>query len=255
MALLIDGLVADLEDIVQFDSGLAEVARAENISVDHKLILAQRDCELNITKFAINHGLDARLGYVNNMPRLDRVVVNAGLKRWFCLHVLSLFYSDAYYTVLNDRYGKKLEYFIRLANEAWEAFTDTGIACVYDPIPRGTILHVDLNEIPIGSGTYDVAIAWVSASGSSGSVGNTTTVTIGPGEGMTVVPGPPPAGVSGYNVYASVAGLPLLKQTSVPIDPAIGHSMSPIASGSSNQSEPSQYIDFVLRKSRMFTRG
>src|SRR5262245_10403525 len=107
MSLLIDGLISSLDEVIQVDSGLGEVARAEGINVDHKLNLAQRDCELKLTQFVVNHGLEAKLGVFNNLPRLDRIVVSDGLKRWFCLHALQLFYSDAFYRVLNDRYGQK----------------------------------------------------------------------------------------------------------------------------------------------------
>jgi len=255
MALLMDGLVSGVEALVQVDSGVTDVARAEGISIYHKLDLAQRDCELKILQFVVNHGLEARLGTTNNMPRLDRITVNDGLKRWFALYTLQLMYSDAYYRSLNDRYGKKYEHFRDLASTSWEEYTDTGITCVYDPIPRGTIAGLETNEIPIGSGAYVVALAWVSASGESGALSEHAAIEVGPSQGFTLAPGPAPSGVAGYDVYAGSGGTPLWKQNVVAVDPESAFQASTVISGAGMPSEPGQGIDFVLRRNRMFTRG
>lgn len=255
MALLLDGLVATVEDITHVDSGIAEVARAESISIDHKLNLAQRDCELRISQFVVNHGLESRLGTVNNVPRLDRILVTDSLRRWFGLHALQLFYSDAYYSVLNDRYGKKFNNFYKLAAEAWEAFVDTGIACVFNPIPRGKISGIEVNAIPIGAGTYYVAIAWVDSMGNSGSVSEVNATIVAAGEGFTIIPGSAPNGVAGYDVYASLDGETLRKQNDSPLGPNDSYSAAVLAFGDDRPTPPGQNVDFVLRKSRMFTRG
>lgn len=255
MALLVDGLVSNLDEVMQVDSGLGDVARAESINIDHKLRLAQRDCELKIAQFVINHGLEAKLGVSNNLPRLDRVVVCNGLKQWFCLHALQLFYSDAYYRVLNDRYGKKLEHFAKLATGAWESYVDTGIKCVFSPIRQGQILRVEMNETPIGAGSYDVALRWVDTAGQCGGLSEAMTVTVGPGEGFSIVPGVPPAGVVGYDVFAALAGSPLCQQNSGAVDIGNLYSTSVIVTSEGQTSALAQPIDFVIRKNRMFTRG
>jgi hypothetical protein len=255
MALLMDGFVGSIEDVVRVDSGVSDVARAEGISIDHKLKLAQGDCELKISQFVVNHGLESKLGSLNNLPRLDRVVVSDGLKRWFCLHTLQLFYSDAYVSVLNDRYGKKFQHFKKLACEAWERYIDTGIACVYNPIPRGQISRIDINQVPIGVGTYYAAIAWIDSAGNAGSLSEVAVISVGAGEGFTIVPGVVPSGATGYDIYVAEAMFPLWKQNGAPIEANSAYSAGVIVTGNGNPVEPMQAIDFVLRKSRMFTRG
>jgi hypothetical protein len=255
MALLLDGLVCSLEDLLQVDSGVSEVGRAEGINIDHKLALAQRDCELKISQFVVNHGLESRLGSLNNVPRLDRIVVGEGLRRWFALQALQLFYSDAYYRVLNDRYSKKLEHFATMATAAWDAYTDTGIACVYNPIPRGEIAQIELNQMPIGVGTYNVAIAWVDSSGNSGSLSEVEQIQVAEGQGFTIVPSISPAGVAGYDIYAGAVGKAIRKQTDSIVPEGQLYSAGTILSDSSRATAPVQNIDFVLRKSRIFTRG
>lgn len=255
MALLLDGLVSGIEDVVKVDSGVSEVARAEGINIDHKLALAQGDCLLRISQFVVNHGLESRLGTLNNVLRLDRVVVSEGLRRWFCLHTLHLFYSDAYYSVLNDRYGKRLENFRAQAHEAWDTYTDTGIACVYNPIPRGQISDLVVSDIPIGAGTYYVAIAWLDSAGNSGSLSEIAAITLEAGQGVTVVPDEAPAGVTAYDVYIGMSEHAQWKQNDAPIGSGITYAASAIVVGIGKPPEPSQTIDFVLRKSRMFTRG
>lgn len=255
MALLLDGFVSDIEDVVKVDSGVSEVARAEGINIDHKLALAQGDCQLRISQFVVNHGLESRLGTLNNVLRLDRVVVSDGLKRWFCLHTLQLFYSDAYYSVLNDRYGKRLENFRIQATEAWDAYTDTGIACVYDPIPRGQIARLDTNSIPIGAGTYYVAIAWLNSGGASGALSDVVAVSLDAGQGLVVVPANPPVGVTAFHVYIGTNERALWKQNETPLGAGGSYAASAVTIGSGEPPEPIQTIDFVLRKSRMFTRG
>lgn len=255
MALLIDGLVSGVEEVVQVDSGVIDVARAECISVDDKLNLAQRDCELRITQFVVNNGLEFRLGVANQNPRLDRIVVTDGLKRWFCLHMLQLLYSDAYYRSLNDRYSRKYGHFQVLASDAWERYTDSGVAGVYNPIRRGEILRVDINPIPVGAGTYRAAIAWVDAVGGMGAASDTVSISIGSGEGFTVFPGATLSNVVAYNVYVGVDGSPLYRQNISPVELNSSYSISAFAQGNGNPTVPVQVIDFVLRKSRMFTRG
>jgi hypothetical protein len=115
MALLVDGAISTLDDVVEVDSGVVDVASAETINILQKLDLAQRDCEIKISHFVIQHGLEPRLGSFNNALRLDRIVVNDALKRWHGLHALYLFYSDAHYRTLNDRYSQKCAHFKALA--------------------------------------------------------------------------------------------------------------------------------------------
>src|SRR5689334_3245612 len=96
MALFIDGPISTIDDLTAQDTQLNDVASTEGIDATKKLELAQEELEIELTSL---------LGDVSG------VIVTPALRLWHTYRALTLVYSDAYYSQLNDRYkGKRDEY-------------------------------------------------------------------------------------------------------------------------------------------------
>lgn len=79
MALMLDGKMSTVADIIQQDSGCLEVSEAEAISIDGKLALADRDCRLKLAQFVVNQVLEDVLGAAGNLLRLT---ASLRMRRW-----------------------------------------------------------------------------------------------------------------------------------------------------------------------------
>ncbi len=256
MALMLDGKMSTVADIIQQDSGCLEVSEAEAISIDGKLALADRDCRLKLAQFVVNQGLEDVLGAAGNLLRLDRIVANEAMERWHEFHTLSLLYSDAYYRSLNDRYEKKLQHYEGMAKAAWEALIDTGIACTLDPVPRATIAATDLVPgMMEAAGAYFISIQWLNLNGQRGALSDTRMVHAGIGMGIQITAGERPAGISDYDVFAGTEPERLYKQNEQPVSANDAFVVSSILLTSDESSAWSEPVDFVLRRKRRLLRG
>lgn len=256
MALMIDGKISTIADIVQQDSGCLEVSEAEAISIDDKLALADRDCRLKLTQFVVNQGLEDVLGTSGNLLRLERIVVNEAMERWHEFHTLSLLYSDAYYRSLSDRYEKKLQHYEGMARAAWESLIDTGIVCTLDPVARATIARVDLVPGTIETAAaYYVRIQWVNGTGQRGALSDARLVEAGIGTGIQIMAGERPYGVSGYDVFAGTEPDVVRKQNDLPVSAHDAFVVSPVIVTSDVAPAWSEPADLVLRRKRRLLRG
>lgn len=256
MALMLDGKMSTVADIIQQDSGCLEVSEAEAISIEGKLALADRDCRLKLGQFVVNQGLEDVLGVAGNLPRLDRIVANEAMERWHELHTLSLLYSDAYYRSLSDRYEKKLQHYEGMSKAAWEALIDTGIICTLDPVPRATIAGTDLVPgMMEAAATYYVGIQWVNGNGQRGAVSDPHPMYVGTGMGIQITAGERPAGVSSYDVFAGTEPERLHKQNEQPVSASEAFVLTSMLLTSDEASVWSEPVDFVLRRKRRLLRG
>lgn len=256
MAILSDGAVSTIDEILQVDGGAQEVSRAEGISIETKLRLADRDCRLRLSGFVFNQGLEARLGVANGVPRLDRVIVSEGLKKWHSLHTLELMYSDAHHRTANGRYASKYQHFTGLAQTAWEELLDTGVPCTYNPVARGAIaeLEVSMGGL-VAAGTYQVAIRWVDAKGRRGELSEVRVATATADSTIRVHPGQHGAGVTAYDVYAAEGGGVLWRQNAVGVGLPTLYDLGALVHGGESAGAWAEEVDFVLRRSKVFGRG
>ena len=256
MAILSDGEVSTVDEILRVDSGVQEVSRAEGISIETKLGLADRDCRLKLSGFVFNQGLESRLGVVNGVPRLDRVVVSEGLKKWHGLHTLELIYSDAHHRTANGRYASKYQHFATLAQSAWEELLDTGVPCTNNPVSRGVIAELEVIEGgPVAAGSYQVAVRWVDAAGRRGELSEVKTATVATSSMIRVHPGPITGSTTGYDVYVGEGGGVLWRQNASEVGATTPYELGVVTQGGEPASSWSENVDFVLRRSKVFGRG
>lgn len=256
MALMIDGKLSTVADILRHDSGCLEVSEAEAISIDDKLALADRDCRLKLSQFVVIQGLEDVLGMAGNLLRLERIITNEAMERWHEFHTLSLLYSDAYFRSLGDRYEKKLEHYETTAKAAWETLVDTGIECTLDPVARASVAEVEVVAGSIAqAATYYVAIRWVNANGRRGDLSERHVVNAEVGTGIQITPGESPDEVTGYDVFAGPNAEDMRKQNNQPELPGTPYVITTVQSTGEQASAWSEPVDFLLRRKRRLLRG
>src|SRR5271157_5466181 len=103
MALFVDGPASSITDMTDQDAGLLDVAEVSAINVTTKIRLAHDEIATDL-KLWLNK--PRALLFTPWLPslHLDQIVVTAELKRWETLYALALFYRDAYFSDLVDRY-------------------------------------------------------------------------------------------------------------------------------------------------------
>src|SRR4051812_38341217 len=152
MALLADGRVSTLDRLQAIDASVVEVARIERVDLDKKLMMAAEEVGLRIKKFLIEFGLASRVMGSDGEVDLGKIVVTPGLGRWHALETLSMAYSDAFFSQLNDRYKGKWQHYRTLATEAASLLFDTGIGGVSEGVRKAATPVVTDSGVPGISG-------------------------------------------------------------------------------------------------------
>jgi len=214
MALFTDGTVSTLDDLRNYERAIFDVASTERIDLSRKLVAAQQEIGIELTEFLLQEaGQESGPGRAD----LGRVVVAAGLRQWHTLHALSLAYRDAYSSHLNDRYRTKWKEFERLSRWASTKCFDTGIGMVFTAIPKAEPPEVNAVAGTLGRGTYWASVAWANGAGEEGCASEPAPLELAEGSGLFVKATNPPAGVTGWNVYAGTALESMAAQNDAPL--------------------------------------
>jgi hypothetical protein len=201
MALFADGVTCTIDDLTDQDSGLADVAKTCGINVTTKVRLAHEEiaAELHLWLDRKRPALDIVWAPA---LRIEQVVVTSALRQWEVMMALSLFYRDAYFSQLVDRYQAKWEAYSKLTRTAYERFIASGMGLVNDPVAQAAPPLLGSVPGPQTGGTFYASIAWVNAAGQEGSPSVAASVTVADGNLMTVAASDSPAHVTGFNIYA-----------------------------------------------------
>lgn len=213
MGLFTDGELATLERLRDFESAIEEVLTGERIEISSKLRLAHEDVAADLSTFLIqaaNEGGE-RWG-------LENVVVTPALRQWEVLHALELIYRDAHSSHLNDRYLAKWNEYRRSAREARRRLFEQGLGATRKPIPKAPV--PTLGEVAGANpgGTLWVRVSWVRDQ-EEGAPSDARAWAAAPDKTLTVQAGEPPAGVSGWNLYAGVLPDDVELQNDQPLAP------------------------------------
>ncbi len=212
MALFIDSEINSLQDLQRYESGVLDVASAEQIDITAKMGLAQEMIAASILVFLLRHAARDPGSYLfgpqsNSRRRqlgVSDVVVTEPLKRWHALKCLEMIYQDAYYNQLNDRYkGKWMQYEQRAAT-ASSQFLQIGIGLVADPVRKAEAPLLVAVAGPNLATSYYVRIAWVNSGGQEGLASDGVGLQTVDGTQLVVTPGPAPTNAAGWNVYAGL---------------------------------------------------
>ncbi len=254
MALFSDGFVSCMQDLTAQDSQLDDVASVEGISTTIKLALAYDQLSMELTALIARNTIATGSMTTTTPPfTLGNVAVTPPLRLWHTARTLDLFYGDAFFDQLNDRYRAKQAQFQALARWAYQKLLQIGLGVVTVPVPRAPMPALDPVPGALPDGTYYVTAAWVGANGEVGAAAGpgaiaTTTST------FTVTPGPAPSVAAGWNVYVGVSVDTLVQQNSTPLPvntiwtQPLGLVSSGTAPGTGQQ--PNYYVPFTSNLQR-----
>lgn len=231
--LLTDGSPNTSEDLRVYESGILDVSHTEMINLDTKLRLATEE----ISEIVLNILLDqtnSTMGGVllRRSLGVSDVVVTRQMKRWHALYTLAIFYRDAYFNQLNDRYQEKWNEYLLLARGARDTTLQYGIGLVTTPIPQASTPLLSVVPGLLPATIYYVQVSWVSATGAEGTPSKSTAYEAPLASVLTVTNGtnpPPPAVATGFNVYIGLTDCPTTLQNAMPI--AIGQTFTEASTG------------------------
>ena len=254
MALFTDGSSVSVNDLAQQDSGLLDVAQAAGINVTAKIVLAHDELAADLQLW-----LDRWRGFAEELwhPHLglDQVIATPQIRRWENLQALALFYRDAYFTQLADRYQPKWDEYARLTRVAYDRFVAAGMGIVNDPVRQATPPILGSVTGPQKGGMYYASIAWLNAAGQEGAASAPSSITFPDGNLMTISAPAPPSNAIGFNVYAGASLDALYRQNSAPLPPGGSFTYVPGAVTSGELPGTGQNPDFIRPLVRTIPRG
>ena len=235
MALFTDGSISTIGDLLSYESAILDVAKTEQIDLTRKLKLAEEEISVDLQAFLSRLNdtgeFDPLPGLTEVTPwwRLNQIVVTEPLHKWHTFRALSLTYRDAYNRQLNDRYQGKWTEYETLGGWASGALFETGVGMVSDPVPRAAQPQITTVAGTLAASTYFVSVTWIGRTGAEGAPSDLLSLTVPASNGLIVTAGSPPAGATGWNVYAGYSGADLSLQNGAPlkasqpwIEPATG---------------------------------
>jgi len=216
MALFTDG-ISTIQDLTGQDSSLLTTAQTENIDLSTKLALAQQDLGIEITALLQQSSTYDWQFWLQPDPQLNNIVVTPPLQLWHIYQTLTLFYQDAYFNQLNDRYQGKRDQFQQMAKWAMDKLIQTGVGIVADPIPQAA--PPVFTPIPGGQGanTYWVSVSWLSSEGEEGQPSVPSMFTTAAGNVMAVQPVSAPENATAWNVYVGLSPSSISLQNTAPL--------------------------------------
>lgn len=251
MALFVDGPACTIEDLTAQDTGLLTVAQNEEINVTTKIQLSVEEMKSDLQVW-LDRPRYAASGFMQQGLRLEQIVTTPTLKRWQVMQTLSLFYRDAYFSQLVDRYQAKWDEYSRLTRAARESFVGAGLAVVRDPVRRAqapTVMAVSGSE---PGGCFYAAVCNVNDGGQAGQMSEVVSLTVNDGQLLQVSRRDRN---SRWNVYAGASLDSLELQNSEPIESEDPWTYVPGAVQGAGSSGDGQEPDFILPIVRTWMRG
>jgi len=255
MALFVDGPAAGIDDLTNQDSGLLDVAQTCGINVSTKIALAHDEIATDLQLWLDRPRPSMDLVW-RPVLRIEQVVVTLTLKRLETMQSLSLFYRDAYFSQMADRYQAKWDEYARLTRTTYEKYLASGMGLVNDPVHVAPAPLLGSVAGPQQGGVFYASIAWLNAAGKEGAASVASSIAIADDHLMTVsAPGAAPANVTGFNVYAgsSLSAMYLQNNVALPISGSFTYVPGFVTSG--RLPGVGQTPDFMRPLARTLLRG
>ncbi len=199
MALFTDGQINSLRDLQRYESGLLDVASAEQIDITAKMALAQDMIASELLLFLLKRTWQWEPN--RRVTDVSDVAVTEPLRRWHALKVIALTYEDAYNNQLNDRYQGKWRKYEQRASEAEKTLYEVGVGLVWDPVTKAESPLLIATAGSSDAMTYYVRMTWINRAGQEGAPSDVVSLPTVAGTQMIVSPVSPPANAVGWNVY------------------------------------------------------
>ncbi|MGO4884161.1 MAG: hypothetical protein ACLP59_25570 [Bryobacteraceae bacterium] len=219
MALFTDG-ISTIQDLTAQDSSVLSTAQTENIDLSTKLTLAQQGLGIELTTLLQQSNTYDWQFWLQPDPQLNNIVVTPPLQLWHIFETLTLFYQDAYFNQLNDRYKGKRDQYQLMAKWAMDKLIQTGVGIVADPIPQAAPPQLTSISGGQGANTYWVSASWLNVEDEEGQPSNPSMFTIAAGNAMVAQPLNAPENATEWNVYVglSPASMALQNTSPLPLD-------------------------------------
>ena len=218
MALLIDGDISSINDLLKYESSTLDVANTEGIDLAAKLEIAETAVRLDIEAF-LKKDYSNSGGYGGGQPswKTPQVVITEGLRVWHVYGALAAAFRDAYHTQLNDRYQARWKTFEELAAAAKRTLFDIGVGVVFGPLRRPE--RPALSEVAgaQAAATWCARITWVTENGVESAASAIASLTTDPGSALVVAPPDSPEQAAAYNVYVGLTQDQITLQNDTPV--------------------------------------
>ena len=206
MALFTDADVLTLDDLLQYETSLVQVASSHSINVETKIRLSMDAVSDTLLLWLLQAGGSDPQYLSRRLLGVSTVVVTPPLQRWICFESLSRFFAEAYNVQLNTRFQGKWTEYRDQAREASGMVFMSGIGIVNNPLPKPGMPSVSIGSGNSQAGSLFIETAWVDGQGNESAVSPVNGVILSPSsavsvsmfEGLTVVPNT----AIGWNVYA-----------------------------------------------------
>jgi hypothetical protein len=263
MALFTDTNIISLNDLLQYETTLVQVASSHGIDVNTKIGLATSAIGNKLMLWLLNVGMSDPQWLNRRLLGLSTIVVTPPLERWLCLESLSYFFAEAYNIQLNSRFQGKWTEYQQLAGAAANSTLLSGIGIVYKPLPQPALPLVTIAAGTLPAQALFVQTAWVDEAGNESApspvngevLPANSAVTVAMAEGVSKTP----QSAVGWNIYMSSISTGLTLQNTTPV--AAGSTWSLSTAGVNNNSgfiaaqNLGQSPDFYIRISKQIQRG
>lgn len=216
MALFTDADFVGLNDLLQYEKSLVQIASSHGINVDTKISLASSVISDKLMLWLLGVGASDPQWLNRRVLGLSTVVVTPPLRRWLCFESLSRFFAEAYNVQLNTRFQGKWTEYQQEARNASDLTQMAGVGIVYKPLPKPQLPLVSIQSGSAPAELMSVQVAWVDAQGDEGALspvngvlmGKKTSITVSMAENILQVP---PA-AAGWNIYLASNSVNITRQ-------------------------------------------
>jgi hypothetical protein len=221
MALFTDADIVSLDDLLQFETSLVQIASSHGINVDTKIKLATDAISDKLLLWLLRAGASDPQYLNRRVLGLSTVVVTPVLQRWVCFESLSRFFAEAYNVQLNTRFQGKWTEYKNEALDASDLVFMSGLGIVYSPLPKPALPLVSIQDGSAPPLAMFIETAWVDAHENESAVSpvnglildGTSSVAVGMAEGALNIP----RAAVGWSVYAGSGENELTRQNTIPI--------------------------------------
>src|SRR5579875_2653237 len=259
MALFTDADIVTLDDLIQYETSLVQVASSHGINVDTKIQLATNAITDRLMLWLLNVGASDPQWANRRTLGLSTVVVTPTLERWLSFDSLSRFFAEAYNVQLNTRFQGKWTEYQTAAKDAAEMVFMSGIGIVYSALPKPAMPLVAVETGTVSPQALYIQTAWTDGQGDEGALSpvngvildGASSITVGMSEGVLEAP----AAATGWNRYAGTTDSDVTRQNNAPL--AIGSTWVLPTTGLIDGPQPvnGQQPNFYSPLSRQIQRG
>lgn len=259
MALFTDADVITLDDLLEFETSLVQVASSHGINVDTKIALATNAISDRVMLWLLNIWASDPQWLTRRLIGLSTVVVTPPLQRWLCFESLSRFFAEAYNVQLNTRFQGKWTEYQTAAQNASDMVFRSGIGIVYNALPKPAMPLVAIETGTVSPQALYVQTTWIDSQGNESApspingviLDGTATIVVAMSEGALGAP----SSAAGWCVYAGTTETDITRQNSAPL--AIGSSWDLPVTGLIDGTAPEdgQSPQYYVQLSRQILRG